>query len=149
MLHHTIQYPKQQVNSSKMVCTRKRAGPPSRAVNVKCKIELKFSTLTRASPTKGLITWENVSPADRVGKSPDYLRYFSSGWNWNRKRTQARICRKTLLSWQFASSHACQSMIWKIGLDWATIVQKVKPEVSHLWRPYWSDHFSRCAIYFV
>ena len=59
MLHHTIQNPKQQINSSKIVFTRKRAGPLSRSVNVKCKSEVKSSTLTTASITKG---------ADYMGK---------------------------------------------------------------------------------
>ena len=26
---------------------------------------------------KGFITWQNFSPADRVEKSPDYMKYFS------------------------------------------------------------------------
>ena len=36
-----------------MVFTRKRASPPSTAVNVKCKSEVKFCILTKASITKG------------------------------------------------------------------------------------------------
>ena len=42
---------------------------------------------------KGQTTWENFNPADWVEKSPDYMRHFSPGWNWNRTRTKAGIRR--------------------------------------------------------
>ena len=53
---------------------------------------------------KGLITWKNFSLADRVEKSLDYKKYFSLGWNWSRKWTQAGYCLlPPAITWDFSA----------------------------------------------